>query len=45
MKLNIPKYLCNFTPLTTVCIVEGVTSRSHSQVFLNIYQQNEANTV
>ena len=32
MKLNIPKYQCSFTLLTTVCIVGGVTSLSLSQV-------------
>ena len=31
MKLNIPKWQCSFTPLTTVCIVEGMTSRSAAQ--------------
>ena len=45
MKLNIPKFQCNFTLFTTACIVGGVTSRSLLQVFLNIQQQNEANTV
>ena len=45
MKLNIPKFQCNFTVFTTTCIVGDVTSRSLSQVFLNICQQNEANTV
>ena len=42
MELNIPKWQCSFTLFTTVCIVEGVTSRSLSLVFLNILQQNEA---
>ena len=45
MKLNIPKFQCNFTVFITACIVGGVTSRFLSQVFLNIYQQNKANTV
>ena len=45
MKLNIPKFQCNFTVFTTAYIVGGVTSRSLSKVLLNIYQQNEANTV
>ena len=36
MKLNIPKCQCSITLFTTVCIVGGVTSRSLSQVFLNI---------
>ena len=45
MKLNIPKFQCNFIVFTTACIVGGVTSRSLSQVFLNIYQQNETNSV
>ena len=45
MKLNIPKFQCNFTVFTTAYIVRGVTSRSLSQVFLNIYQQKKANTV
>ena len=30
MKLNIPKFQCSFTLLTTTCIVGGVTSRSLS---------------
>ena len=45
MKLNIPKFQCNFTVFTTAYFVGGVTSRSLSKVLLNIYQQNEANTV
>ena len=47
MKLNIPKYQneCSFILLTIVCIVEGETFRTLSQVFLNILQQNEVKTV
>ena len=36
MKLNIPKYQCSFTLLSIACIVGSGTSRSLSQVFLNI---------
>ena len=36
MKLNIPKFQCSFTLLTTGCTVGGVTSRYFSLLFLNI---------
>ena len=36
MKLNIPKYQRSFTVQAAMCIVGGLTSRSLSQVFLNV---------